>query len=309
MEDQGSYESQISSIDEKIAELSDEFAKRCSENARCYPFLLSDEEEITAQTVDAVFDDLREKFEPVPEDSHLYVVVESPGGDINAAYNLALLFRQYGNGGLTFVVPRWAKSAATLLVCGGDCVMMTQIAELGPLDPQITERNLLEQRLEKFSPLHIESTIELIRKEFSQGNRELANGLLQRLQFPLSLGRFTKSLDVGKQYARKLLSSGMLKDSQDDAERVSNSLVEDYADHGFCINIQEAESLGLKVELLSDEKLRIVWDMHRLTHEKTLLTLEMDRQEMRKRLRDLPPGLLDSLPTEILSQDPTPSTD
>ena len=150
----------------------------------------------------------------------------------------------------------------------------------------------MSKGVERFSPLHIESTLELIRNEFAQGNRELAQGLLQRLQFPLSLGSFTKSLDVGKQYANKLLSSRMLENDPDKAEEIANKLVEDYADHSFCINVQEASALGLTVELLLDEQLQITWEIHKLARVKELLLQEQRRQEMEERLRNLPAGIL-----------------
>lgn len=41
--------------------------------------------------------------------------------------------------------------------------------------------------------------------EFDRGNDKLANGLLQRLQFPLTLGGIKKSLEVGKEYLVRLL--------------------------------------------------------------------------------------------------------
>ena len=135
----------IVEVDDAIQKLLREFAKTCADGTQCYPFLFIDEE-ITTETVDRVFDDLQCSFGTNLSSGRLAVIVASPGGDINAAYNLALLFRQYGSRELTFVVPRWAKSAATLIVCGGDKVLMTQVAELGPLDPQITEHNPLEQR-------------------------------------------------------------------------------------------------------------------------------------------------------------------
>lgn len=300
--------STIAQFDDAIEKLLNGFAKTCDDGTSCYPFLFIDEE-ITSETVDRVFDDLRHRFGASLDSGRLAVIVASPGGDINAAYNLALLFRQYGSKELTFVVPRWAKSAATLIVCGGDKVMMTQVAELGPLDPQITEHNPLEQRVERFSPLHIESTLELIRNEFTQGNRELAQGLLQRLQFPLSLGSFTKSLDVGKQYANKLLASRMLKNDPEKAAEIANRLVEDYADHGFCINVQEADALGLSVKLLSDEQLQIAWDMHKLARARAELQEEQRRQEMEERLRNLPAGILDDLQNAILGQSPRPNPD
>ena len=196
----------IAEIDKKLECLLDDLAQTFGENGACRPFLLTDDP-ITPETVDNVFDELQEISDTCLEDGRLVVVVDSGGGDIDAAYNLAMLFRKYGSEQLTFVVPRWAKSAATLLVCGGDSVIMTPVAELGPLDPQITQINRMEQRAERFSPLHIESTLEMIRNEFQQGNTELANGLLQRLQFPITLGSFKKSLDICKQCATKLLAS------------------------------------------------------------------------------------------------------
>ena len=88
---------------------------------------------------------------------------------------------------------------------------MTSVAAIGPLNPQITQFNPLEKRLEKFSPLHIEATLELIRNEFEKGNEKLAKGLMERLQFPLTLGSLSKSLDIAVQYLTKLPSTRKFK--------------------------------------------------------------------------------------------------
>lgn len=280
----------IAEIDELLKELLDELGKSFEDTGKCHPFLLTDDP-ITPGTVDKVFDELQEISEDCIEEKRLVVVVDSSGGDIDAAYNLAMLFRKYGSAQLTFVVPRWAKSAATLLVCGGDSVIMTLVAELGPLDPQITQVNRMEQRVERFSPLHIESTLEMIRNEFQQGNKELANGLLQRLQFPITLGRFKKSLDICKQYATKLLASRMLKDEDNLVEEIADKLVEDYADHGFCINIDEAKSLGLRAHSPSEQQLVPIWKIHKLVRKKTQLLKEQEAKAMRERLKKLTPGL------------------
>ena len=295
----------IPRIDKKIKSLLDDLAKTFGDESESFPFLLPDDH-IVPQTVDKVFDELQQRFGSATPSGRLVVVVDSGGGDIDAAYNLALLFRNYGQQHLTYVVPRWAKSAATLLVCGGDSVMMTPVAELGPLDPQITQMNPMEQRLESFSPLHIESTLELIRNEFSQGNKELAEGLLQRLQFPITLGSFKKSLEVGKQYATKLLASRMLKDNRDLAENIANRLVEDYADHGFCINIDEADSIGLMVEKPSNEQLELVWAIHKLARTKASLQATQREKEMQEQLKQLPPGILEHLPPGMIGREPHP---
>jgi hypothetical protein len=192
-----SLESIDKAIDNKKACLAEIFG------CHCFPLLLN-QSNIGGRLVDDVFDNLKDNYKDC---KNIAVIIDSGGGNIDAAYNLATLFRQFATEKLVFIVPRWAKSAATLLVCAGDEILMTPPAELGPLDPQITVMNPLEKRLENFSPLHIASTLDLIREEFEKGHEKLATGLLNRLQFPLTLGSFRKSLDVGKEYMRELLST------------------------------------------------------------------------------------------------------
>ncbi|MFX0140601.1 MAG: hypothetical protein ACFFDN_43575, partial [Candidatus Hodarchaeota archaeon] len=246
-------------IDQKLNDL-----KKIREGCACFPFL---NVEITRPVVDDVFEEIHNKYKNC--NSHLNVIIDSGGGDIDAAYNLAMLFRRVGSDELNFIVPRWAKSAATLLACAGDKILMTPVAELGPLDPQITQFNPLERRFEQFSPLHIESTLDMIRKEYEKGNEKLAQALMERLQFPLTLGSFMKSLDIGKQYLVRLLETRMLSgDKEVNPKEVATRLTSGYANHGFCINIDEAMSIGLKVEELKREELDIVWQIHRFNIKK-----------------------------------------
>jgi hypothetical protein len=64
------------------------------------------------------------------------LLIDSLGGDAKAAYQLATFFTRYC-GGFAAVVPRFAKSAATLLTLGADEIILGRCAELGPLDTQI----------------------------------------------------------------------------------------------------------------------------------------------------------------------------
>lgn len=278
-------------ISEKIKLLS-----TLREEALIYPFLQGDGISIERATVDDVYDDLRSKC--TGDCSRLDVIVDSGGGNIDHAYNLGLLFRRYAKQQLNFIVPRWAKSAATLLVCSGNKILMTPVAELGPIDPQITEMNPLDRRLESFSPLHIQSTLILIRDEFSKGHEKLARGLLERLQFPLTLGSFTKSLEVGEDYLKRLLSTRMLTSANkmEKAAEIAKSLVSKYPDHSFCIEITEAESLGLAVELLPENQLELIWNIHKLNQEKVKIESQERRKKMTEMLKNLPPEILEALP-------------
>ena len=263
--------------------------------SECFPLLLRGKS-MKGELVDNVYDVLKAKNIDCKK---LDVVIDSGGGDINVAYNLALLFRKYGTERLTFIVPRWAKSAATLLTCGGNDILMTPVAELGPLDPQITAKNPLEQRLEQFSPLHIESTLQLIREEFENGSTQLAAGLLQRLQFPLTLGSFKKSLDVGKEYVVKLLTTRMLKDQMNKAKFIGEKLTTGYAHHDWCISVDEARDIGLNVNEIENECLDVVWNIYKLDGKKKVLMQlkEMIRkkviQKNLKQNKDVPSELIE----------------
>ncbi len=285
-------------VETKIKEIEKQVEKKRVEleklrKRKCYLFF----GEITRSIVEDVFDDLRNKYTDC--NGKLDVVVNSGGGDIDAAFNLSMLFRRFGNKELIFIIPRWAKSAATLMVCGGDKLIMTPIAELGPLDPQIIEINPIERRLEQFSPLHIESTLNLIRDEFKKGNKELANKLIERLQFPLTLGSFLKSIEIGEQYLIRLLSSRILKNNIKQAKEIADRFTKGYADHGFCITVDEAKEMGLQVEELAGRELDIIWDIFRLYDKKRKLEKKIRKEEMLEMIKELPPELLEVLPKEL----------
>lgn len=226
----------------------------------------------------------------------LHVIIDSGGGDIHAAYNLAMLLRYYGTEKLEFIIPRWAKSAATLLACSGDRIHMTHIAELGPLDPQITQVNPFQERLEEFSPLHIELTMQMIRKEFEDGNQKFATGLIERLQFPLTLGSIMKTLEISEEYLTRLLRTRMFKDDSERARTISQTLAKEYADHNFCINFDEAQNIGLKVTLLEEEELATVWRLYRLNEERQKLRDAIKQKQLNKSMKTLPVEILDKFP-------------
>lgn len=255
-----------------------------------YPLFLGDLP-IEADTVSGVYDDLCSYL--TGPCTKLDVIVDSSGGDIHAAYGLARLFRRFATSELNFIVPRWAKSAATLLVCGGDTIYMGPIAELGPLDPQIMQFNQYENRFESFSPLSVEATLDLIRNEFENGHEKLANGLLHRLQFPLTLGGIKKSLDIGKQYVVKLLTTRMLSEEgkEEQAQAVGQALTEKYSDHGFWIDIDEANSIGLKVQELEPTEFSLVWQLYRLIKQKEEVERKARATQMEELLKNVPESM------------------
>ncbi|MCY3843687.1 MAG: hypothetical protein OXH69_09110 [Acidobacteria bacterium] len=68
------------------------------------------------------------------------LILTTNGGQADAAYRIARLIQLTSREFLLFV-PHRCKSAGTLLALGANSILMSPIAELGPLDVQLMQRD------------------------------------------------------------------------------------------------------------------------------------------------------------------------
>ena len=88
---------------------------------------------------------IRELLHPLVPGTPVDMLLNSPGGDVDAAEKLVYMIRQVttpANGAIPtaefrLIVPDRAKSAATLIGLGANCIVMGNTSELGPIDPQV----------------------------------------------------------------------------------------------------------------------------------------------------------------------------
>ena len=87
--------------------------------------------------------DLVRLLETVAPGAKMTLLLDSPGGDVDAAEKVVHVLREAcapsasDDGDLEVVVPNAAKSAATLIALGADRILMSDSSELGPIDPQL----------------------------------------------------------------------------------------------------------------------------------------------------------------------------
>lgn len=68
----------------------------------------------------------------------LVLLLNSPGGDALAAERIVNICRSYSDSGnFSVIVPKMAKSAATMICFGAETIGMSATSELGPIDPQM----------------------------------------------------------------------------------------------------------------------------------------------------------------------------
>ena len=167
--------------------------------------------------------------------SELLLVLESPGGSVEPAYLLSKCCKEYSTK-LVVIVPRKAKSAATLIALGADEIHMGVLSQLGPIDPQF----------EGLPALGLSSAIEHLArlcKKYPESSTMFAKYLSNKLDLR-TLGYFERVSESATQYAQRLLQGKRLPEGKSPS-KVANQFVYGYKDHGFVIDKDEAkEFLG-----------------------------------------------------------------
>ena len=169
-----------------------------------------------------------------PEKKPILLVLHSTGGDIEPAYLIGKLLHEYSEGPLNIVVPRRAKSGATLVCCAANRIHMGSLSELGPIDPQ----------LDRLPALALKNSIEHIAElvtEFPQATNLFAQYLSLTVK-PIHIGYYERIAKSAAQYAVRLLDQ-----HKDNLEKtpgeIASILLYSYNDHSFVIDKQEAKDI------------------------------------------------------------------
>lgn len=238
---------------------------------RSNPVLLLDLKEVSKLNFLTIHDLLcKKQFES------LDVVLQTPGGDIDAAFLIAKILKKKAKI-VNIIVPLYAKSAGTLMCLVGNEIFLTDLSELGPLDTQIFEQQdggqsgytsalngfkALEQvQAHTIETLDIATKLILSRSQMkiseaihlaTEFSGQTSGTLYSKLN-PHKIGEYARALEIGERYGIILLTRycGWEKER---AEIAVKTLVKQYPSHGFIIDLEELVSLGFPAVSI-DEKL------------------------------------------------------
>lgn len=164
----------------------------------------------------------------------ILLVVHSPGGSIEPAYLISKALKRLSQNQFKVLVPRQAKSAATLLALGASEIHMGIMSQLGPIDPQFGG-------LPALALANALDVIADVACRFPGSTEMLAKYLTE--QIPIRhLGYFQRINDSAAQYAERLLSDKSFAED-DSAASIAQHLVNYYKDHNFVIDADEATRL------------------------------------------------------------------
>ena len=244
--------------------------------SRIFCFIEGSDEHLCTASMSHVFT-RRQEFKNIDT---LEILVHSGGGHSSLAYRIAKFFRSRCKT-LNMIVPIRAKSAATLMCLAADAIYLSEYAELGPIDVQVTEP--LNRGAEPFSPLDESKSLEFLR-EYAIESLDYFTALLIRrsgmsikeaihesIPFvtammkplydkvdPLKFGEHRRLLAEGEEYAKRLLRLANNPNPKEVAER----LLENYPVHDFFIDWREAyEDIELPTKILDEAQFELIAPM------------------------------------------------
>jgi ClpP class serine protease len=101
----------------------------------CALALFEPEGSIDSFDLDRIFSALSEQNSD--HSKEVLLLLLSRGGSIEPAYQISKLCKSFAKQRFVALVPRHAKSAATLIAIGADEIHMGPLGQLGPIDPQL----------------------------------------------------------------------------------------------------------------------------------------------------------------------------
>lgn len=187
--------------------------------------------------------------------------ITTHGGSADVAYQMVRAIRRnYARGKFVLFVDSICKSAGTLIALGADEIVMSDTAELGPLDIQLQKPGELGEFLSGLTATQALSTIRVAAFEvfesqfldlrFKSGGAistklaaelavKLAVGLFRPIyaQFdPMRLGEHTRSNKIAQAYGERIKTANV-------KDETLHSLINSYPSHGFVIDREEASRL------------------------------------------------------------------
>ena len=174
------------------------------------------------------------------------LLLHTKGGSVDAAEKLMEMLRSLvSTAKLRIIVPDFAKSAGTLMVLGADSVVMSDMSELGPIDPQAPLFGIW-QSVQNYLDAYKEHEKTLK----ADPNNIAAQIMLQKLD-PATLKLCEVAMDRARQAAEKLLKRGMFRNGGNWSKTARELLdTRRWLSHAQMISWEDAQDplIGLVVE-------------------------------------------------------------
>ena len=233
------------------------------------------------------FGQLLQAVQPSPQQpnkANTLLFLTTWGGGANPAYRIASLLQSISEK-FVLCVPAECRSAGTIIALGASELFLTGLSVLGPLDPQLRQRDEIGQRR---SGMVVRTALDGLAEEtfkvyervmlgitvgsqhaisFDVASRiaaRIATGVMSPVYAqisPQALGNDLRDLAVATAYGQRLIEKG-----KNATKETIRKLVEDYPTHDFIIDIDEARKLFSTVNFASDDCHKLIAELGSITY-------------------------------------------
>lgn len=188
----------------------------------------------------------------------LDIIIHSPGGSVEAVDQIMSYLRtRYSH--IRAIVPQNAMSAASMMACACDEIIMGKHSAIGPIDPQITFP-MSNGQIFTAPAYSLISEFQKARQEILANNQTAPIWIPKLTTWPAGiLDICEKHIKLAKEKVSLWLKSYMFS-GDTNAGEIANDIAEwlgndeNHLTHGHPISIKEAEEHGLKVCPLEDDQ-------------------------------------------------------
>ncbi len=187
----------------------------------------------------------------------LDLILHSPGGRAEATEAIVKYIRQKFKK-LRVIVPHEAMSAATMLACAADTIVMGRASYLGPIDPQFQLQTPLG--LQSIPAQAILDQFKRAKKEYITDNRNLAVWIPSLQQYgPALLEQCENALALSEKLVKDWLAKWMLcrsKNRKKQSKKIAAALAkhQQWRTHARPLDASYLKSLGMKIDLLEKDQ-------------------------------------------------------
>lgn len=198
------------------------------------------------------------------KENKLTVILETSGGYIEVAERIHKVFRHHFNE-VDFIIPNFAYSAGTVLALSGDNIYMDYYSVLGPIDPQVMNKD--GSMVPGLG--YLQKYKELIEKAEKEGLSEAEIEFLVRKFDPAELYSLEKAVEHSKSLIREWLPKYKFK-NWDKTETEGRDVTEE-------MKKKRAEQIA---DILGDPER---WK----THSREIFMKDLDSEEIKLKIIDL----------------------
>lgn len=226
-------------------------------NSKVITLLTSDRVNLSApihqMMNDVIYEHLRKIKSEAQEFENLDLFIFSRGGDSDAPWSIVSTIREvFPDKKFNVLIPFRAHSAATIISLGADEIIMTEKAELGPIDITISNSPLNPPHPVNKAPIDISvedvmGFIGLLDKlECNRAEEKIKSfEILAQHINPLAIGKVNRLLEQTKLVADRMLSNRRDKLTREQNDEIVKKLSSEIYSHRHSILRTEARQLGI----------------------------------------------------------------